>query len=160
MHARQHSKKCSLVVSRLSSSRAECRFVLAGMRKPAIVAEISCGCRFLYTSHVAWSVCRAGVLGKLVSCAKRLNRSRCRLERPVWAHRTRSRFIHVIAKFHYTDTDTDPNGPARTQRSFAAKKSVSVSVSGPCRARVRVRVVEFSYKSAILWDGLQGCKSG
>ena len=46
----------------------------------------------------------------------------------------------IIAKFHYTDTDTDPNGPARTQRSFAAKKSVSVSVSGPCRARV----VEFS----------------
>ena len=36
------------------------------------------------------------------------------------------------AKFHYTDTD--PNGPARTQRSFAAKKF-----------RVRVRVVEFSY---------------
>ena len=35
----------------------------------------------------------------------------------------------VIAKFHYTDTDTDPNGPARTQRSFAANKSVSVSVS-------------------------------
>ena len=34
----------------------------------------------------------------------------------------------IIAKFHYTDTDTDPNGPARTQRSFAAKKSVSVSV--------------------------------
>jgi len=32
-----------------------------------------------------------------------------------------------IAKFHYTDTD--PNGHARTQRSFAAKKSVSVSVS-------------------------------
>ena len=32
----------------------------------------------------------------------------------------------VIAKFHYTDTDTDPNEPARTQRSFAAKKSVSV----------------------------------
>jgi len=37
-----------------------------------------------------------------------------------------------IAKFHYTDTD--PNGPARTQRSFAAKK-----------VRVRVGVVEFSY---------------
>jgi len=37
----------------------------------------------------------------------------------------------VKAKFHYTD----PTGPARTQRSFAAKKSV----------RVRVRVVEFSY---------------
>jgi len=46
----------------------------------------------------------------------------------------------VRAKFHYTDTDTGPtrtrtrtflrrNGPARTQRSFAAKKSVSVSVS-------------------------------
>jgi len=44
------------------------------------------------------------------------------------------------AKFHYTDTDTGPtrtrtrtflrrNGPARTQRSFAAKKSLSVSVS-------------------------------
>ena len=48
----------------------------------------------------------------------------------------------VIAKFHYTDTDTDPSGPARTQRSFAAKKSMSVSC--PCRARVRVRVVEFS----------------
>jgi len=50
----------------------------------------------------------------------------------------------VKAKFHYTDTDTGPtrtrtrtflrrNGPARTQRNFAAKK-------------VRVRVVEFSYK--------------
>ena len=71
----------------------------------------------------------------------------------------------VIAKFHYTDTDTnptrtghgpdtdkvrarcrvrakfhytDPTGPARTQWSFAAKKSVRVragpvgSVSGPC----------------------------
>ena len=39
--------------------------------------------------------------------------------------------LSVMAKFHYTDTD--PNGPARTQRSFAAKKvrSVSVSVSGP-----------------------------
>ena len=34
----------------------------------------------------------------------------------------------ILAKFHATDTDTDPNGPAR---SFAAKK-------------VRVRVVEFS----------------
>ena len=40
----------------------------------------------------------------------------------------------VRAKFHYTD----PTGPARTQRSFAAKKSVRVragpvgSVSGPC----------------------------
>jgi len=43
-------------------------------------------------------------------------------------------FSMLIAKFHYTDTD--PNGPARTQRSFAAKKCVS----GPCRARVRVRV--------------------
>ena len=42
----------------------------------------------------------------------------------------------VLAKFHYTD----PTGPARTQRSFAAKKSVRVR-SGPCR----VRVVEFSY---------------
>ena len=36
----------------------------------------------------------------------------------------------IIAKFHYTDTDTDtdPNGPAPTQRSFAAKKSVRVRV--------------------------------
>jgi len=40
----------------------------------------------------------------------------------------------LIAKFHYTD----PTGPARTQQSFAAKKSVRVragpvgSVSGPC----------------------------
>ena len=50
----------------------------------------------------------------------------------------------VRAKFHYTD----PTGPARTQRSFAAKKSVRVragpvgSVSGPCQ----VRAVEFSFK--------------
>ena len=53
----------------------------------------------------------------------------------------------VRGKFHYTD----PTGPARTQRSFAAKKvragpcgsgRVRIgSVSGPCR----VRVVEFSY---------------
>ena len=32
-----------------------------------------------------------------------------------------------LAKFHYTD----PTGPARTQRSFAAKKYVRVR-SGPC----------------------------
>ena len=51
----------------------------------------------------------------------------------------------IIAKFHYTGptrTRTDPHGlcrrPARTQRSFAAKKSVRVRagpvgpVSGPC----------------------------
>jgi len=46
----------------------------------------------------------------------------------------------LIAKFHYTD----PTGPARTQRSFAAKKVRAGpvwSVSDPCR----VRVVEFSY---------------
>jgi len=45
----------------------------------------------------------------------------------------------LIAKFHYTG----PTGPARTQRSFAAKKVRAGpvgSVSGPCRARV----VEFS----------------
>ena len=70
-------------------------------------------------------------------------------------------YVTVIAKFHYTDptrtrhgpdTDkvrarcrvrakfhyTDPTGPARIQRSCAAKKSVRVragpvgSVSGPC----------------------------
>jgi len=42
-------------------------------------------------------------------------------------HSTRN----VKAKFHYTD----PTGPARTQRSFAAKKVVAGpvgSVSGPC----------------------------
>ena len=43
------------------------------------------------------------------------------------------------AKFHYKDQ----TGPARTQRSFAAKKSVRVR-AGPCR----VRVVEFSFKKA------------
>ena len=42
----------------------------------------------------------------------------------------------IIAKFHYTDTDT---GPTRTQRSFAAKSPC------PCRARIRVRVMEFSF---------------
>ena len=55
-------------------------------------------------------------------------------------------FSMLIAKCHYTDTDTDPNGPARTQRSFAAKKCVSVS--GPCR----VRVVEFSSYSTTCAD--------
>ena len=42
----------------------------------------------------------------------------------------------VIAKFHYTG----PTGPARTQRSFAAKKSV------------RVRVVEFSSSPTMCVD--------
>ena len=46
----------------------------------------------------------------------------------------------TIAKFHCTDTDTDPNRPARSQRSFAAKSPCPC----PCRERVRVRVVEFS----------------
>ena len=41
----------------------------------------------------------------------------------------------IIAKFHYTDTDTDPT-------EFRRKKSLC-----PCRARV----VEFSYKDAF-WD--------
>jgi len=45
------------------------------------------------------------------------------------------------AKFHYTD----PTGPARTQRSFAAKK-VRAAPCGSGRVRVRVRVVEVSYK--------------
>ena len=57
----------------------------------------------------------------------------------------------VIAKFHYTD----PTGPARTQRSFAAKKSPRGSVrvrSGPCR----VRVVEFSYKWVCLRPAAMG----
>ena len=53
----------------------------------------------------------------------------------------------LIAKFHYTDTD--PNGPARTQRSFAAKKTpCPCPCPCLCRARVRVRAVEFSYKTA------------
>jgi len=41
----------------------------------------------------------------------------------------------VIAKFHYTDPHGLCRRPARTQWSFAAKKSVRVrvgSVSGPC----------------------------
>ena len=45
----------------------------------------------------------------------------------------------IIAKFHYTD----PTGPARTQRSFAAKKVRA----GPCGSG-RVRVVEFSFNAA------------
>ena len=47
------------------------------------------------------------------------------------------RFTTVIAKFHYTD----PTGPARTQRSFAAKKvRAGPWVSG------RVRV------GSVLWN--------
>ena len=42
----------------------------------------------------------------------------------------------VKAKFHYTDTDTDPHGP----NGVSPQKSPC-----PCRARVRIRVVEFSY---------------
>ena len=42
----------------------------------------------------------------------------------------------VIAKFHYTDTDTDPHGT----NGVSPQKSPC-----PCRACVRVRVVEFSY---------------
>ena len=53
----------------------------------------------------------------------------------------------VIAKFHYTD----PTGPARTQRSFAAKK-VRASPCGSGRVRVRVRVVEFSSYSTTCAD--------
>ena len=44
------------------------------------------------------------------------------------------------AKFHYTD----PTGPARTQRTFAAKKVRA----GPCGSG-RVRVVEFSYNRTV-----------
>ena len=81
----------------------------------------------------------------------------------------------LIAKFHYTDTDTDPHGPARTffcgetplGPCGSPTKSVRVrvvefssysttcadfvrvrSVSGPCRVRVRVRVVEFSFNTS------------
>jgi len=41
----------------------------------------------------------------------------------------------VLAKFHYTDTDTDPHGP----NGVSPQKSPC-----PCRARICVRVVEFS----------------
>ena len=51
----------------------------------------------------------------------------------VWPHY----HCGLIAKFHYTDTDTDTD-------FFAAK--LRWVRAGPCRARVRVRVVEFSYK--------------
>ena len=53
---------------------------------------------------------------------------------------TVSRRGTVIAKFHYTD----PTGPARTQRSFAAKKVRA----GPCR----VCVVEFSSSPTMCAD--------
>ena len=49
----------------------------------------------------------------------------------------------VRAKFHYTD----PTGPARTQRSFAAKKVRA----GPCGSG-RVRVVEFSSSPTMCSD--------
>jgi len=57
----------------------------------------------------------------------------------------------IKAKFHYTDPHGLCRRPARTQRSFAARKSPCGSVrfrSGPCR----VRVVEFSYKQTLLTD--------
>jgi len=47
------------------------------------------------------------------------------------AYVTAMRFTTVIAKFHYTD----PTGPARTQRSFAAKK-VRAGPWGSGRVRV------------------------
>ena len=49
----------------------------------------------------------------------------------------------VIAKFHYTDTDTSPTRPLT--RTFFAAKLRWVRM-GSVRVRVRVRVVEFSYK--------------
>jgi len=66
--------------------------------------------------------------------------------------RTRTKSAHVVGYELNSTTQTrpDPLGlcrrPARTQRSFAAKKVRAGpvgSVSGPCR----VRVVEFSYKA-------------
>ena len=80
----------------------------------------------------------------------------------------------VLAKFHYTDTDTDffcgetPLGPCGSvspqkspcpcpcpcrarvrvrvvEFSSTRQRARTFSVSGPCRARVRVRVVEFSF---------------
>jgi len=44
----------------------------------------------------------------------------------------------LIAKFHYTDTDT---GPTRTKSAHV----VGYELNSTTRARVRVRVVEFSY---------------
>ena len=53
-------------------------------------------------------------------------------------------FASVIAKFHYTDTDT---GPTQTRTRTDPTEF--------CRRKVRVRVVEFSYKQAA--DSLGGC---
>jgi len=50
----------------------------------------------------------------------------CQLDTPKVKKGRGSPYL-IKAKFHYTD----PTGPARTQRSFAAKKSVRVR-SGPC----------------------------
>jgi len=57
---------------------------------------------------------------------------------------------NVKAKFHYTD----PTGPARTQRSFAAKKSVRVRAGrrqSPCGSG-RVRVMEFSFNVIVVFS--------
>jgi len=89
----------------------------------------------------------------------------------------------VIAKFHYTDTDTVPtrtksahvvgyelNSTTRTRtgtRTFCGEtdphgpNGVSPQKSPcPCRARVRVRVVEFSYKTDQFRQHLKTCLFG
>jgi len=51
----------------------------------------------------------------------------------------------LIAKFHYTDTDT---GPTRARHGHRHGLFCGETPLGPCgsvRVRVRVRVVEFSY---------------
>ena len=75
----------------------------------------------------------------------------------MWPENERRRLVGlIIAKFHYTDTDTGPtrtksahvvgyelNSTTRT-RTFLRRTSV-----GSVRVRVRVRVVEFSYNAAV-----------
>ena len=67
-----------------------------------------------HTACTATTARRSTTTGTAHAAARySANRSTCRC-------RLASRV--VIAKFHYTDTD--PNGPARTQRSFAVSVSV------------------------------------
>jgi len=77
----------------------------------------------------------------------------------MWPEDERRRLVGlIIAKFHYTDTDTGPtrtksahvvgyelNSTTRTRtRTFLRRNSV-----GSVRVRVGVRVVEFSYNAAV-----------
>ena len=83
-----------------------------------------------------WCRCRVCSCDKVAHSVQLGSRSVCEFVARGQNRTCDTGLSEIIAKFHYTDTDTDPNGPARTQRSFAANK-----------VRVRVRVVEFSYNS-------------